>query len=192
MPAITSPLSALRFSGRLMVIQNACPRFSSFTLPSVIYPARSFTKGTIAADICGRITGDCKDDLAVRNQCRPGLLHPHLVVMECGAADRRYGACAGERVDAAAADMGLVGMNGFRDQHAAMQAVEQFCAQRGLAAGIAEGDGVAIGNPERSGVSGMNHHARLALARDRGRRFVEGRVEEAARRAGGQSKRMRL
>jgi hypothetical protein len=33
---------ALRFSARLMVIQNACPRFSSFTLPSVIYPARSF------------------------------------------------------------------------------------------------------------------------------------------------------
>ncbi|MHC2645282.1 hypothetical protein [Bradyrhizobium liaoningense] len=31
MPAITSPFSALRFSGRLMVIQNACPRFSVMT-----------------------------------------------------------------------------------------------------------------------------------------------------------------
>jgi hypothetical protein len=29
---MTSPLMALRFSGRLMVIQNACPRFSSMTL----------------------------------------------------------------------------------------------------------------------------------------------------------------
>ena len=29
---MTSPLMALRFSGRLMVIQNACPRFSSSTL----------------------------------------------------------------------------------------------------------------------------------------------------------------
>src|SRR4030088_3542026 len=36
MPATTSPLMALRFSGRLMVIQNACPRFSSTTLLSVI------------------------------------------------------------------------------------------------------------------------------------------------------------
>src|SRR6266404_1415531 len=36
MPAITSALRALRFSGRLIVIQNACPRFSSTTLLSVI------------------------------------------------------------------------------------------------------------------------------------------------------------
>src|SRR5712671_3745282 len=32
MPAMTSPLMALRFSGRLMVIQSAFPRFSSMTL----------------------------------------------------------------------------------------------------------------------------------------------------------------
>src|SRR5476649_929502 len=38
MPATTSPLMALRFSGRLMVIQNACPRFSEITLLSVIAP----------------------------------------------------------------------------------------------------------------------------------------------------------
>jgi hypothetical protein len=31
MPAITSPLMALRLSGRLMVIQYACPRFSRIT-----------------------------------------------------------------------------------------------------------------------------------------------------------------
>src|ERR1700729_835149 len=39
MPATTSPLMALRFSGRLMVIQNACPRFSSITLS--VMPAPS-------------------------------------------------------------------------------------------------------------------------------------------------------
>src|SRR5262249_35018042 len=33
---MTSPFSALRLSGRLMVIQNACPRFSCTTLLSVI------------------------------------------------------------------------------------------------------------------------------------------------------------
>jgi hypothetical protein len=32
MPAMTPPLMALRFSGRLMVIQNAGPRFSNRTL----------------------------------------------------------------------------------------------------------------------------------------------------------------
>src|ERR1700676_1433170 len=32
MPAMTSPLMALRFSGRLMVIQSAAPRFSRMTL----------------------------------------------------------------------------------------------------------------------------------------------------------------
>jgi hypothetical protein len=37
MPAITSPLMALRLSGQLMVIQYACPRFSRITpLLSVI------------------------------------------------------------------------------------------------------------------------------------------------------------
>src|SRR6185369_13281090 len=39
MPATTSALIALRLSGRLMVIQNACPRFSRITLlVSVIVP----------------------------------------------------------------------------------------------------------------------------------------------------------
>src|SRR5258708_3760181 len=43
MPATTSPLMALRFSGRLMVIQNAGPRFSSITLLlPVIAPLASF------------------------------------------------------------------------------------------------------------------------------------------------------
>src|SRR5882757_5079037 len=39
MPATTSALIALRLSGRLMVIQSACPRFSRITLLwSVIVP----------------------------------------------------------------------------------------------------------------------------------------------------------
>src|SRR5258707_11845122 len=41
MPAITSALRALRFSGRLIVIQNAGPRFSSIALLLwVMVPAR--------------------------------------------------------------------------------------------------------------------------------------------------------
>src|ERR1700739_2464331 len=45
MPPITAALSALRLSGRLMVIQNACPRFSRITLSlSLIAPPRLFAK----------------------------------------------------------------------------------------------------------------------------------------------------
>ncbi|MGY3119817.1 hypothetical protein ACVWXQ_003754 [Bradyrhizobium sp. S3.14.4] len=37
---MTSPFSALRFSGRLMVIQNACPRFSvMIAVVSVMVPS---------------------------------------------------------------------------------------------------------------------------------------------------------
>src|SRR5665647_2815864 len=117
MPDITSPLRALRLSGRLMVIQNACPRFSHITLllSVIALPALS-----LSADINGRMGQDCKGDLAAG--C--GLLHPDLVVVESGAADRRDRAGAGQHVDAAAADMGLVRVDRFGDQHAAPQAVE--------------------------------------------------------------------
>src|SRR6516164_9003914 len=52
MPAITSPFSALRLSGRLMVIQNALVRFSRMTLSSVIC---RFTKVAVEAGICSFI-----------------------------------------------------------------------------------------------------------------------------------------
>jgi hypothetical protein len=52
----------------------------------------------------------------------------------------------GQHVDAAAADMGLVWMDGFGDQDAAAYTVEQFCGQRGFAPDVAERYGVAIGD----------------------------------------------
>src|ERR1700722_11639562 len=153
MPDMTSPLRALRFSGRLMVIQNACPRFSSFTLLlSVIASLRL----PLSADISGRMASDCKEDLDGRRGRGGGLFHPDLVVMECSAADRRHRLGAGERIDAAAADMGLVRVNGFRDQHATAQAVEQSCGQRGLAPDIAKRDGIAVRNPQLRRILGMD------------------------------------
>src|SRR5262249_25316122 len=44
MPAITSPFSALRFSGRLMVIQKACPRFSRITLLFSLIAPNTFAR----------------------------------------------------------------------------------------------------------------------------------------------------
>src|SRR5438105_2458531 len=103
MPEMTSAFSALRLSGRLMVIQNACPRFSRMTLPlSVMVPTRLSLP--VSANICGRIDADCKRDLSYRR----GLLHPDLVVVERCTADRRNRLRPGQRVDAASADMSLV------------------------------------------------------------------------------------
>src|SRR5882724_3198116 len=106
MPATTSPLMALRLP---------CP-------PDLF-----------SADINGRMAADCKRDLKFWLRGRSSFFDPDLVVVERGAADRRHRLGAGERIDAAAANMGLVRVNRFRDQHAAAQAVEQFCGKRGLA-----------------------------------------------------------
>src|SRR4030081_3436292 len=103
---MTSPLRALRLSGRLMVIQNAGPRFSSTTL---LLSFITLLASSMSANINGRMGRDCKEDLIVRS----GLPDPDLVVVEGGAADRRDRSGAGERIDTAAADMGLVGVNGF-------------------------------------------------------------------------------
>src|SRR5438445_6919715 len=103
MPAMTSAFSALRLSGRLMVIQSACPRLSRMTLPlSVMVPTRLSLP--VSANICGRIDADCKHDLS----CCRGLLHPDLVVVERRAADGRNRLRPGQRINAAAADVGLV------------------------------------------------------------------------------------
>src|ERR1700692_459977 len=121
MPDMTSPLRPLRFSGRLMVIQNACPRFSSFTLSlSVIASLRL----PLSADINGRVASDCKEDLDGRRGGAARLFHPDPVVVERSPADRRNRLGSGEHIDATAADMGLVRVYRFRDQHAAAQAVK--------------------------------------------------------------------
>jgi hypothetical protein len=62
--------------------------------------------------------------------------------MEGGAADRRHRLGAGERVDAAAADVVHWGESIPRSTRPA-QTVEQSGGQRGLAACIAQGDGIA-------------------------------------------------
>ena len=53
-----------------------------------------------------------------------GPFHPDLVVMESRATDRRDRFGAGQHVDAAATDMSLVRMHGFRDQDTAAHALE--------------------------------------------------------------------
>src|SRR6266403_1280119 len=144
MPATTSPLMALRFSGRLMVIQNALLRFSSSTLfPSVI----SCSFYLLSANINGRKTDDCKDDLRGRSSGR--LLHPDLVVVKGRSPVRRDRLGAGEHVDAATAAMGLVRVDRFRDQHASAHAFEQSRGQNRLAAWIAQGHRVPIGDAQR-------------------------------------------
>src|SRR4051794_24172993 len=171
---------ALRLSGRLMVIQKACPRFSRITLLwSVMVSLACFAH--VLASICGRLAVDRKRDLTLARSGWRRLLHPDLVVVEGRAADRRDRLGAGQHVDTAATDMGLVRLDRFRDQHASAQAVEQFCGERRFAPDVAERDGIAVRNPERSRIYGMDHYRWRAFTRDRRRRFIEARVEEAAR-----------
>ena len=57
--------------------------------------------------------------------------------------------------------------------------------QAHLAARVAEHDLGAVGDAERRRILGMDHHGRAGRSRaQRGRRLVEGRIEEAARRRG--------
>src|SRR5258705_12024042 len=140
MPATTSALMALRLSGRLMVIQNACPRFSRITLlVSVIVPLACLP---LLASIFGRMPVDCKRELG-RGR---GLLHPHLVVMERRATDGSNGLGPGQHVDAAAADMGLVRMDGISDQNAAAYTVKYLHGQCGFTPNVAERHRIAIGD----------------------------------------------
>src|SRR5581483_4979387 len=185
MPAITSPLIALRLSGRLMVIQNACPRFSRMTELSVmVYPLVCFLRWKHSRD--WPPTASAFSGRSVR------LPDPDLVVVERGAADRRHRLGAGEHVDASAADMLAILMDRFRDQHAAPHAIEILRDQRGLASGVTERHGIAVGNAEGGGIERMDHHRRLALASPGRRRLVEGGIEERARRAGREPERMGL
>ena len=115
---------------------------------------------------------------------------PHPIVVEGSAAERGDGVGAGQRVDAAAVGVGGIGPDRFRNQHAAAHAVENFGVDLHLAALVAERDVVAVGDAERRGVVGMDHHRGPTLAGERGWRFGEGRIEKAARRRRGQAERM--
>src|ERR1700761_6644804 len=227
MPAMTSALTALRFSGRLMVIQSALPRLSISTLDvSVMNVSSASFYETVKHDrrnwersgphgsrhrmkplltmrepnsdlIPRRRASAVSRDGRLRtsrrrNRVRVGLPDPDLVVVERGAADGRDRFGAGQHVDALAADMVLVGVDRFRDQHAAPLALEMLRNQCRLAAQIAERDGVAVVDAELGGIVGMDHHVRCALTRLRRRRLVERGIEEAARRAGREAERMRL
>ena len=101
---MTSPFSALRLSGRLMVIQNACPRFSRMTLWCRSWSTRlvSPNAGRHLRQV-RRWTASAKSALALTGWRR--LPDPDLVVVEGSAADRRDRIGASQRVDAAAADM---------------------------------------------------------------------------------------
>lgn len=116
-----------------------------------------------------------------RNQPAAGArLIQTLMSWKRRAADRRRRLGADPNIDALAADMVVVRMHRFGDQHA----VEMPRNQRSLTSHIAQRRRIAIGDAKRGGVECMDHHRGLALARLRGRHVVEGSVEEAARGAG--------
>src|SRR4029077_17869572 len=142
----------------------------------------------MSANICGRMAADRKRDLARGRD----LLDPDLVVMEGGAADGCDRRGPGQRVDAATADMGLVRLDRFGNQHAAAKAVEHLDGQISLAPDVAECDNLAVDDTKRGGILGMHHHRGFSLARDRRWRFVEAGIEEAARWTGREPERMRL
>src|SRR6516165_3840532 len=140
MPAITSPLSALRLSGRLMVIQYACARFSRMTLslsviglPVCLLPwvyVFGTGRGMTARAICGTQGPAMLPGVATverstgRERDGSGFFHPDLVVVERRPTNRRHRFAAGERIDAATADVIAIWVDRFGDQHAATQAVE--------------------------------------------------------------------
>src|SRR3954453_13627139 len=130
MPAMTSPFSALRFSGRLMVIQSACPRCSVITalvsviarsLPWLLFSGhlrqlgRKVQGQSAARRRFSASTQTCGQSKRVCGSGRDRFPDPDLVVVESGAADRRDRVRARQHVDAAVTDMVLVGMNGLRD-----------------------------------------------------------------------------
>ena len=75
------------------------------------------------------------------------------------------------------------------DHHAALHAVEQLDVDGQIAAVVARRTPVAVADPERHRVLGMQHHARAALAADRGRGLGERRVEIVPRRRRHQAER---
>ena len=127
---------------------------------------------------------------AIEGRVTSSLPHPHLIIVERGAAERRHRVGAGECVDAAAVGVSRIRPDRFGDQHAAAHAVEQLGVQAHLTAAVAEHDRIAVGDGERCGILRIDHHHRPAFPGQRGRRLGETRIEKAARRRGGQPKRM--
>ena len=152
MPAMTSPLSALRLSGRLMVIQNACPRFSRMTLCVIGHGPTRSCFATMLASICGRTTVDCKREFGACAKLRwRGFSDPDLVVVEGRAADRRDRFGAGQRVDAACRRYGRwLGWTDSAISTPRRTPSNNLGDQRGLAPGVAERHGIAVGDVERS------------------------------------------
>src|SRR5215471_5207739 len=78
MPAITSPFNALRLSGRLMVIQNACPRFSRITLLFSLIGTTCFPVRTInlrREDSRRQVANSCVRVAGVRRRTRGGYFN---------------------------------------------------------------------------------------------------------------------
>src|SRR5690349_13580772 len=123
MPAMTSPLIALRFSGRLMVIQSAEARFSMMTMLLSVMGApccyrckrseaiqSAASKDWIASELTllAMTTGTLKDHPESKAALRPKsrfryrrrLLHPDLVVVEGSAPVRSNRFGAREHIDA--------------------------------------------------------------------------------------------
>ena len=127
-----------RVAGVRRCIHLSCPPRRTSSIPRRQRWNRELAANWIPAGACHRAriraTGGGYDDIGTlrvmkrsrRRNDRDGFLDPHLVVVERGAADRRDGFGGGQHVDAAAADMGLVRVNRFRNQHTTPHALEQF------------------------------------------------------------------
>ena len=135
------------------------------------------------ANICGRMTMDCKREL----DCGCGLLRPDLVVMERRAAHRSDSFGPGQHVDAAAADMSLVRMDGFGVR------TPRRTPSNNLAVSVVSLTLPSVTARHRrwKGLSVLGyHHRRLALAGLRSRRLVETGIEITARWRRGEAERL--
>src|SRR5882724_8763500 len=126
MPAMTSPLMALRFSG-MTLLWSVIAMLACWSYPAglVVRDARHgrapHHEGQrphpeeLAKQASRRMKPPnwkmrgfrqtARANLGYRNRRRRGFLHPDLFVMECRAAERCDGLGPGEHVDAASADM---------------------------------------------------------------------------------------
>ena len=87
-----------------------------------------------------------------------------------------------ERIDALAALVRGVGEDRFRDHHATPQAIEERRLQDHLAARIMNPQEIALDHAEARGILRVDHQMRLAFPLDAAGCFVEGGVQEGARR----------
>ena len=121
---------------------------------------------------------------SLTNSGRPD---PYPVVVEGASAIGGRLIGPGQCVDTIPVLVSLVGPDRLGDQHATALAVMGLGVERDGSPGTAHLDLLAIGEAQRRHVVGMDEDGRPSLALPRGRRLVEGGIEEGAGRAGGKT-----